>query len=182
MSVLRLQQMRSGPLLDSPFMPLHSSLPRISWIAVCWSVVVMFSGCLAAADEMDKHNPLERINVAALSVQHDNRIMLALNSTVLKQSGQWFELVGGSTNGPCCTANADNDRNALNANMSVALLPCSIAGIPASCHVSLKQLSLSYTYTCGTAAAAAAAAAAALDGVLYGIFSAYVGPSSPGPA
>lgn len=50
----------------------------------------------AAAASKRHHNPLEAINVAAMSEAPDNAIQLAVNVTVLERSGTWVELVRGA--------------------------------------------------------------------------------------
>lgn len=55
---------------------------------LCWHLVAS-----AAARHQDTHNPLERINVGAASVQQDNQIKLAVSTTKLtKREGELVEV------------------------------------------------------------------------------------------
>jgi hypothetical protein len=67
---------------------------RPAWplVVLCWHLVAS-----AAARHQDTHNPLERINVAAASVQQDNQIKLAVSTTKLtKREGELVEVRGAS--------------------------------------------------------------------------------------
>jgi hypothetical protein len=69
-------------------MPKMISQTLLAWLAVLCAVSV----CTEAQHTVEYHNQLERINAPATRTQLDPSIRLTVNSSVLEQSGQWFQV------------------------------------------------------------------------------------------